>query len=342
MFRREPVPSTRTPAKSCSSARSVIRKCTRWSLGPRATRPDCSAAARASRWSRRIPRIRLWARRVSCAARFRRSAPRATWRCSCTGCRRAMWLGVIRPALCLVEMATLTSSWPELRLCASFSARRGCCQRCPVAAALIANIVPWLPTLSRVDADCGVRIERLFRAISRWFPSSRAVRGEPWRYNSVVHLMFGVVVNFDSGAGPHLYVCLAGSVREVGESHMLFPSDASPWRRRDAKFIVRQRDPSENSSLARQRLCDPRSRIVCGWGAGNMSSAPQFAAGAPARLVCGGVPGVVEPWLEINRPGSRTLGLMPRETRNSVCPSAPSRRPPVAKCPCVRRGQDLR
>ena len=57
---------------------------------------------------------------------------------------------------------------------------------------------------------------------------------EPRRYNwaldnVVGHLSSGVVANFRRGPAPHLCVCLAKFVREVGESRLLFPSDARMW-----------------------------------------------------------------------------------------------------------------
>lgn len=75
--------------------------------------------------------------------------------------------------------------------------------------------------------------------------------GEPRRYNSLSdnvagHLIFGVVVNFDSGSAQHLCVCSAGCVRGVDESRVLFPSDANLRRRRDGQFFALQRGVSGN------------------------------------------------------------------------------------------------
>ena len=103
------------------------------------------------------------------------------------------------------------------------------------------------------------------------------------------YLMLGILAKFDCGPAMHLCVYLAGCVREVGEAHMLFLSDASSWFRRDAKFAARQREPPETLLRVCQRLCDSWPRIVREWRASNMSPTFEFAARAPLRFVCGGV-----------------------------------------------------
>ena len=69
----------------------------------------------------------------------------------------------------------------------------------------------------------------------------------------------------------------------------MFPSDARPRRRVQQRSVVRARPAVADMAATIQRLWEDWSRIEHERGEGKESPRFEFASGAPARFVVGGV-----------------------------------------------------